>query len=294
MNSITSVIIPNGASWLAGRVYRNPALTTSSARVVLVTGSWLTVKEQMAHVYAVALAERGYTAITFDFSGFGESPGEPRQVELPVRKIADLIAVAEYAATIAGPRGVGHLAICASAQYGLAAIARCARIASFVSVAGWFHDPDSIAPYYFNAEGVAERLAWAEAATQAWFKERRLEIAPAYKNGDLRAGMYFELNYYADPQRGAIPNWKNEMSVMSWQAWLTFDGIQSAAHVGAPCLFVHGDGCAMPDNVKRVYGALKGPGELVWADGSQADYYDKPQYVQRAIEAAVRHFAATL
>ena len=36
---------------------------------VLVSGSWLTVKEQMADRYAAALAARGFTAITFDFSG---------------------------------------------------------------------------------------------------------------------------------------------------------------------------------------------------------------------------------
>ena len=48
----------------------------------------------MADTYAAALAERGYTAITFDFAGFGRSGGGPRQVELPNRKIADIIAAA--------------------------------------------------------------------------------------------------------------------------------------------------------------------------------------------------------
>ena len=44
----------------------------------MVTGSWLTVKEQMPEVHATRLAERGDTAFTFDFTGFGESGGDAR------------------------------------------------------------------------------------------------------------------------------------------------------------------------------------------------------------------------
>ena len=43
--------------------------------------------------------------------------------------------------------GVGHVGICASAQYALAAIARGARIRSFVSIAGWYHDAESVATF---------------------------------------------------------------------------------------------------------------------------------------------------
>lgn len=43
------------------------------APVVVVTGAWTTVKEQMPAVYAQALAERGYAALTFDFRGWGKA-----------------------------------------------------------------------------------------------------------------------------------------------------------------------------------------------------------------------------
>ncbi len=32
-----------------------------------------------------------------------------------------------------------------------------------------------------------------------------------------------ELDYYANPRRGAVPEWKNEMAERSWLFWLTFD-----------------------------------------------------------------------
>ena len=73
-----------------GRVYRNVDDLVEPQPTVVVTGSWLTVKEQMPHTYAVRLAELGVTAFTFDFTGFGQSGGAPRQVELPARKIAGI------------------------------------------------------------------------------------------------------------------------------------------------------------------------------------------------------------
>jgi dienelactone hydrolase len=93
------VLFPSGATTLAGRVHRRAGSLTERQPAVLVSGSWLTVKEQMADLYAAALAERGFTAITFDFAGWGQSGGVPRQVEQPSRKIADIIAVANFVST---------------------------------------------------------------------------------------------------------------------------------------------------------------------------------------------------
>src|SRR5262249_5341789 len=148
---------------------------------VLVTGSWLTVKEQMAHTYAMKLAEQGLTAVTFDFSGFGESGGAPRQLGLPARKIAHIIAAADYLGSMSSvaPGGVGHLGICASAQYALAAIARGARIRSFASVAGWYHDAASVASFYGGAEGVAMRLERARRAQASYVATGQVEMVPA-------------------------------------------------------------------------------------------------------------------
>jgi hypothetical protein len=77
-----------GNLMLAGQLFRNTDRLDVRQPAIVVTGSWLTVKEQMPELYATRLAERGYTAFTFDFSGFGESAGEPRQTEIPERKIA--------------------------------------------------------------------------------------------------------------------------------------------------------------------------------------------------------------
>jgi hypothetical protein len=115
---------------------------------------------------------------------------------------------------------------------------------------------------------------------------------PAYDPEDERAGMAFPLDYYGDPARGAVPAWTNEMAELSWRPWLTFDGLAAAADVRVPTLFVHGDGCVLPDNVRRIAGALPGAGTR-WLDGEQTDFYDRPAQVDAAVAAADAHFRAS-
>jgi fermentation-respiration switch protein FrsA (DUF1100 family) len=281
---------------LAGAIHRNVPNLSERQPAVIVTGSWLTVKEQMPAVYASRLAALGYTAFTFDFAGFGESGGEPRQAELPDRKIRDIRAAADFLATLSSVRrdSVGHLAVCASAQYALAAAASGARVRSIASVAGWFHDLDSVAPFYGGAPGVEARLEKASRAAEVYARTREVKTVPAYAPGNEEASMFFELPYYGLSSRGAVPEWKNEMAVLSWLPWLTFDGISAASSVTVPVLMVHGDGCVLPDNARRVYDALAGSKNLVWTEGTQTDFYDQNEAVDKAVAAAYRHFQETL
>jgi hypothetical protein len=290
------VLLPSGATTLAGRVHRRGGRLSERQPAILVSGSWLTVKEQMADHYAAALAERGFTAITFDFAGWGQSGGDPRQVEQPSHKIADIIAAADFVSTLSfvHPERVGYLAVCATSQYALAAIAQGARIASFASVAGWFHDITTVAPFYGDFPGIDSRLERAEAALERYLQTGEVVTVPAYDPGNDRAGMFLEMDYYSNAARGAIPEWRNEMAEMSWLPWLTFDGLAAASSVTAPSLFVHSDGCVFPENIEILRSRLGGPVEVVWGEGAQTDFYDQPDQVAFALEALDTHFRSTL
>jgi fermentation-respiration switch protein FrsA (DUF1100 family) len=280
---------------LAGRILRRGGLEERQPGVV-VMGSWLTVKEQMASGYARQMAERGYTALAFDFTGFGESGGEPRQTEIPSRKIADIRAAAAFLRTlsfVAGDR-LALLGICASAQYCLAALAGELQVGAFASVAGWYHDPVSVAPFYGGEDGVQRRLTRAFKGLETWSRTRQITAAPAYEDGNDRAGMHFQLDYYARADRGAVPEWTNEMAEMTWFYWLTFDGLAAAARVTTPSIFVHADGCVFPDHARQVHARVQGPKELVWLSGSQIDFYDQPTQVNASVDAVSRWFERTL
>jgi dienelactone hydrolase len=291
----TPVVFSNHGVTLSGRFLHRPG-QFDRRPIVLVVGSWLTVKEQMPLVYARRLVEAGYNAFIFDFSGFGESRGEPRQVEMPSRKVDDLRAAVEFLRTVGfvDAERIGAVGICGSAQNVLVALAEGVPIRTFASVAGWYHDPPSVVPFYGGADGIALRLARAREATIAYVQGGDLSIVPAYEDGNDRAGMFFPLDYYARPDRGAIPEWKNEMSEMTWTHWLTFDGLAAAKRVSAPSLFVHSDGCVFPHHVKQVHAAVKGPKELVWTIGNQIDFYDQPEQVRSTLTAIDAWFKRTL
>jgi fermentation-respiration switch protein FrsA (DUF1100 family) len=281
---------------LVGRVFRNADPIQVRQPGVMAMGSWLTVKEQMATTYARKLAELGYTAFIFDFSGFGESRGDPRYAEIPARKIGDIAAAVQFLQSLAfiDPDRIGCVGVCASAQYSLHALARGVPIRSFASVAGWFHDFASAATLYGGEAGVALRLDRARTSLNRFVRDGEVTMVPAYRDGDDRAGMFFQLDYYGLASRGAVPAWTNQMAEMTWMYWLSFDGLSVASGVPTPLLFVHSEGCVFPENVRRVYAAIQGQKQLVWGEGSQIDFYDQAPAVDFAVNAVRDWFERTL
>lgn len=292
----TPVVFQSQGVPLVGLILRDRANLIDRQPGVVITGSWLTVKEQMPILYARRLARLGFTALVFDFAGFGQSAGEPRQAEMPHRKIADIQAAAAFlsAQSYVTRGGVGQLAICASAQYALAALANGAAIRSFASVAGWYHDAASVQPFYGGPEGVAMRLGRAAEAAERFARTREVVMVPAFEDGNDRAGMFFPADYYSRAERGAIPEWRNEMAEMSWLHWLSFDGLSAAEQVTTPTLLVHGDGCVLPDHVRQIHARLRGEKRLAWVEGGQVDFYDQPDLVDRALAEVVPWFEQTL
>ena len=141
-------------------------------------------------------------------------------------------------------------------------------------------------PFYGGVAGVARRLALAREDTRAFFlRSAPRTMARAYAPGDETAGMHFALDYHADPARGAISAWTNEMAPLSSAHWLLFDGLSAAAGNRIPTLMIHGPGCARPDNAKDVFERFSGPEELVWIEGEQIDFYDEPQQVDPSVAA---------
>ncbi|WP_329461322.1 alpha/beta hydrolase [Streptomyces sp. NBC_01431] len=126
---------------------------------VVVAGTWTSVKEQMADRYAEELARRGYAALSFDFTGYGESAGEPRDYESPQLKVQDLSAAADF---LTGHPAVddgqlGVLGVCAGAMYVSALAAEDPRVRSLALVAPWLHDGRICKENYGGPEGSKRR-----------------------------------------------------------------------------------------------------------------------------------------
>lgn len=290
---LQKVSFESGGNRLVGHLFASD----KSAPGVLVTGSWTTVKEQMADLYARKLAEAGFTTLAFDFANFGESGGEPRQQESPALKIADIRAAAQWLGARDDVVGqtVGGLAICASAGYMAHAIEAGAPIASFATVAAWLHDAGTVGEMYGGDEGIAERKRDGAAALRAYQESGEVRYVPAYSEDDPKAAMGEMVKpYYGDPARGAVPEWDNRFAILSWPEWLNFDGLRPAPALTVPTMMVHSEDAAFPDNLRRFASALDGPQQVVWREGSQLDFYDQPAQVDPAIETVAEHFRRTL
>ncbi|MBF6468523.1 alpha/beta fold hydrolase [Nocardia beijingensis] len=279
---------------LVGNLYLPPG--PGPAPGVAVAGTWTSVKELMADRYAERLAAHGYAALSFDFTGFGESAGEPRDVESPERKVRDIHNAVSFLAAhpAVDATRLGALGICAAAMYMSADAAGDARLKSLTLVAPWLHDADICAQAYGGAEEVAARIALGERARSRFEETGVIDYVPVVSATDERAAMPYDIDFYLNPARGGIPAWPNRFAVMSWVDWLTYDAIALAPKITQPTVLVHSEQAAIPDGARRFHDGLAGPKDIVWTPGTQFDFYDQEPQVTVAVDTVAAHFARTL
>ncbi|GAA2150326.1 alpha/beta hydrolase [Actinomadura napierensis] len=263
---------------------------------VVVAGTWTSVKEQMADRYAEELARRGYAALSFDFTGYGESEGRPRDCESPELKVRDMRAAADFLTghPAVGDGQLGALGVCAGAMYASAYAAADPRVRSLALVAPWLHDRRICEENYGGPEGVEAKKAAAAEARRRYEETGEVAYVPVVSGSDPDAAMPFDIDFYLNPERGGIPQWPNRFAVMAWTGWLDFDAVALAPKVTAPVLLVHSEDAAIPDGARRFHEALAGPKEFLWTEGVQFDFYDQAPQVGFAADAAAEHFARTL
>ncbi len=292
------VVFESGGDRLVGDLYL-PDHYQDGDRLpaVIVTGAWTTVKEQMPGRYASELADRGYAALAFDFRGWGQSEGGPRQVEHPTHKTEDILAAAAFLATRAevDPERIGGLGICASAGYMAFAAGQSEHIRSLALVAPWMHDAAIVEQVYGGKDGVQNLIAASRQAEQHYNETGQPTMLPAASTTDESAVM-FNAPYYTEKDRGLIPEYVNQFNVASWEPWLTFDAIKSAEALdNVPVLMVHSEAAAIPQGIRAFAAELKGSKHAHWLDGvSQFDFYDNNEAVTTASDNVAEHFAQTL
>ncbi|TLF73214.1 alpha/beta hydrolase [Nocardia cyriacigeorgica] len=263
---------------------------------VVVAGTWTSVKELMADRYARRLAEHGYAALSFDFTGFGESGGEPRDVENPARKVRDIHHAVSFLAahpSVDGER-LGALGICAAAMYMSDNTAGDARVKSLALVAPWLHDAAVCEQAYGGADAVAAKLELGRAARARYDETGEIEYVPVVSATDERAAMPYDIDFYLNPARGGIPAWPNRFAVMSWVDWLTYDSISLAPRITRPTVLVHSEDAAIPQGAHRFHAGLAGPKDIYWTQGTQFDFYDTEPQVGVAVDTVAAHFGRTL
>lgn len=291
------VTFESGGETMVGDLYLPDDYEAGDALpAVVVTGAWMTVRQQMASRYAEELADRGYAALAFDFRNWGESGGDRRQFEDPQMKIADIEAAARFLAGRAetNPDRIAGLGICASSGYMASAAATSPTLSSIALVAPWLHDAALLAQIYGGTEGMAALEAQADDAQANYVSTGEQSFVPAASMTDDTAIM-FQAPYYTEADRGMIPEWRNEADPAFWREWLTFNGIHATGLIEQPFIMVHSEAAAVPEGARQFYALLSGPKNELWLDDvPQLDFYDRDAPVTAAADAVAAYFAETL
>jgi uncharacterized protein len=264
---------------------------------VIVTGAWMTIKEQMPGIYAQKLADSGFAALAFDFRTWGESGGQLRNLESPTAKIADIKNAVSFLQTVdaVDANRIAGLGICASAGYMAVASAEDSRIKSLITVAPWIHDPQIVETVYGGASAVQGLIATGRAAAEKFEQTGVADYVLATSKIDKTAVMYGDIDYYQNPARGAIAQWSNQFALASWAEWLTFNPMPVAKQIEVPTLFIHSEASAIPDGARQFFAAIPGETKQInWLPNrTQFDFYDQEQTVNESVSLITEHLEAT-
>lgn len=265
-------------------------------KAVVVTGSWTTVKEQMADLYAAKLAKEGFVALTFDFRNYGESEGQPRNYENPEMKARDIVNAVEFLKNLnfVDRKNIGGLAVCASTGYMSLAVANGADLKAVNFVAPWLHNAE-IARGIYGEENAKNLIAKSEAAKKKFAETGKVDYVVAASDKDNTAAMFGPFDYYLNPKRGAIKEWGNQFAVMAWKGWLEFDAISSAEKINIPVQIIHSKTAAVPNGAEAYYSKLHGTKNIIWIENAtQFDFYDGQSLTTEAVKQSAQWFAKYL
>lgn len=283
----TVSFMSNGVE-LKGTIYKS---TNAIGRQpgAIVTGAWTTVKEQMPGTYARELAARGFTALAFDFTGWGKSGGAPRYVEDPVVKTADIHAAANFMASRddVDAANLSGLGICASSGYMAEAVADNANLSKLAIVAPWLHNPEMAEEIYGEPEAVAGFIAASEAETNS---EQPTTLVAASTTDD--SSPMYQAPYYTEEHRGLIPEYDNKFSILTWKPWLTYNAHASAKRLSKSTLMIGSSGMVLPAGAATYEKQTSAPLEKLWFgdDVTQFDFYDHPDIVTSAADRIASFF----
>lgn len=271
---------------------------------IIVAGSWTTVKEQMAGLYAEKLAKNGFITLAFDFRNYGESEGEPRFWENPTMKVEDIKNAVSYLQSLpeVDNNKIGTFAVCAGSMYTLMAAANDSRIKAVVTAASWLQDAEAVKLFYGGEEGVNAKIKAAQDAKQTFARDGFVEYIETISTSNPKAAMYGPFDYYLNPERGAVKEWSNDkFAVMSWEDWLTLDPMPYASKLKAATLMIHSDACVLPQYTKNFYNKIGTENkELIWLETEldspmqQFNFYDQDYEVNLAIDRAAKWYQEKL
>jgi fermentation-respiration switch protein FrsA (DUF1100 family) len=263
---------------------------------VVVTGAWMTVKEQMPARYAASspTAAMRRSPSTSAAGASRKARAQPREPEHEDRGHRSRRRLSWRPARRIDAGRIGGLGICASAGYMAGAVAASPHLRSMALVAPWLHDSAIVDQVYGGREGVAKLVSTGRAAADRFARTGVPMLVPAASTTDKSAIMQ-QAPYYTDRTRGLIPNGRTASTSPPGRLADLRRGVDRTRLGGKPVAMVHSDAAAIPEGARSFYAKVAGPKRELWLENvSQFDFYDQAQPVSRAADFVADHFASTM
>ncbi|MBK6009751.1 alpha/beta hydrolase [Streptomyces sp. MBT53] len=247
------------------------------------------VKEQTAGLYAAELAREGFVVLAFDASHQGESGGEPRHLEDPASRVADIRSAVDHLSTLGyvDADRIGVLGICAGAGYAVDATMTDRRI----KAVGTVSPIDIGAAYRLGWDGtepVATQLATLDAVARQRTAEAKgadaaiVPYVPETVDETSVPDMAEAHDYYRTPraQHARSDNRMLFTSIASIYAYDAFHQVETL--LTQPLLMVAGSKAGSLWQAERLLPRVSSPKELAVVDGAgHVSLYDVPEYVDQ-------------
>jgi len=207
------------------------------------------VKEQTAGLYAKELAQQGFVTLAYDASYQGESSGNPRQMENPYIRVADISAAVDFVTTLSyvDNSRIGGLGICAGGGYMVAASMQDRRLkavgtVSAVNIGEGFryswggHET----PASQNLFGMLEHIGDVRTAQANGGELVYIPLTPQSKEGITLPDMLEAIDYYWTV-RANHPRAVSQMLLVDLALQATFDAFHlSEQFLTQPLMIIAG------------------------------------------------------
>ncbi|MCD0450447.1 alpha/beta hydrolase [Actinocorallia sp. API 0066] len=265
-------------------------------------------KEQTSGLYAERLTALGYVTLTFDASFQGESGGEPRYLEDPASRVEDFRCAVDYLVTLdyVDEDRIGVLGICGGGGYAAHAAMTDHRFRAVATVVaanyGRIMREGGLTPH--AATDALEAIGRQRTAEARGAEPQITTYIPNSTEEREKAGIsdidiVNAVEYYRTP-RGQSPNSPNKLRFSGLEAAFGFDAFHLAeVLLTQPLQVIVGD-------VPGGFGSYRDGFELfdrarsdrkdifVVPGASHYDLYDKPKYVNQALDRLESFFGENL
>ena len=291
------VTFPSEGLNCAGWLYVPDGLREGEERPAIVMAhGFSALKEMYLDNFASKFEEAGFVVLAFDYRFFGDSEGEPRGHLIPAEQHKDYKNAISWISgrpeVDAGRIGVwgssysgGHVLYLSSFDKRIKA-----AVAQVPLVNGWRNAQRLMRPDVFA--GFLEALAHDRAQRYAGEEGAKVPVvAPEGEPSALPTPESYE--WFTQTGQNLAPNWRNEVSLESMEAFLEYDPAGSISLISpTPLLMVvaEGDTLTPTDMAIAAYErALEPKSLIILKGGKHFDAYTEPG-LSRSGPAAVEWF----